>query len=434
MKLYNWSVEWLAVTTLRSTRATSMRHFRSRQRETLKTTPQIVVSEIAGVSCLVIANNPNVDTLITALESHVLQKKRKSDVLALPITLNGQMPAPAVVFSRLGSCRWRLQTFLLFDLDSFFTAAANKSAIYLVNDRALMASGSQSFDFGYAQSNGRSFSPGLHSLEDELRRAGALVASWKRSDLAQLAGFLTEWRNHSAAVAPQQASDDSAAASSKYSLLRCWSSLYSCYFSTGAHHWFTRPWLGNPNANTLSRLSSQNVLQISASPSPLQMLSSLSEIDMHQADGVLAYEVSMRIGMIIRACDAMGIAEDSWGMFYLEDIESMAQSSEMASQLSPASFVSFGDLLVQLFPQLAAAFEGIRARSNRETVAIKCFSHQDAVSGAGPFRLCKDDRDWDASMHSIPPKAEASSYRNIGNAREPALTVLNRCVVSHINT
>lgn len=111
--------------------------------------------------------------------------------------------------------------------------------------------------------------------------------------------------------------------------------------------------------------------------------------------GVLAYETVVQVGIVLRACSALGIDEDCWRLVYPRDL----QTSTATSSATVAAF------LMTFFPQLRAAEEVLGSR----TVVVKYFSH---VSSAPLLQA---------------PKAEAMGmYQTLGTLADPAVAMLSR--------
>lgn len=200
---------------------------------------------------------------------------------------------------------------------------------------------------------------GFNPLPNELQQRGALLSSWPKVDHGHLLDFLECW------LAQEQQNDPH---SQPLSLLNFWHM---------------------NSVQGLSQLQQQiaNSGNTSNGPSPKTAVASAGQ-------GMIAYEVIMQVGFVLRKNEALGIGEDCWRLIYPRDLQ------------SDSSSIPFGQFLSTFFPQMRSVINGIH---DLTTVVVKYFPHALEL----PVQQ--------------PPRSDAApAYQTIGTLDEPAIAVLAR--------
>jgi hypothetical protein len=82
------------------------------------------------------------------------------------------------------------------------------------------------------------------------------------------------------------------------------------------------------------------------------------------ARGLLAYEMTIQVGIVIRKNSEIGLEEDCWRLIYLNDLLSFA-----------TKYSTFDAFLIAFFPQLIPVLAPLLAPSASKMVLMKYFSH-----------------------------------------------------------
>jgi hypothetical protein len=174
---------------------------------------------------------------------------------------------------------------------------------------------------------------GIVALSAALQSCGALVTSWPKAEHAHMLDFLESWRS---------------AESPGVSLLGCWQARHglSSAESSAAGH------------------------------------------------GVLAYEVLMQVGLVLRANADLDIDEDCWRLVYLRDLQSETQTASLSA------------FLMRFFPQLRVVQDKI---AEARTIVVKYLAH----SVTPP-------------LTQAPALQAVGMYQTVGTVDEHASAVLSR--------
>eukprot|EP01034_Spumella_vulgaris_P032604 gene32604-40232_t len=187
-----------------------------------------------------------------------------------------------------------------------------------------------------AQKKVVSQSGGIGSLQAELQQRGALVTSWPKVEHSRMLSFLES-------VMAQQ---------SGMSLQDAWT-FQAIGGNTSDPRWTER-----------------------------------------RGGGVLAYEVVMQVGIVVRKNEALGITEDCWRLVYPRVLEKESSSG--------ATFSAF---LCKFFPQLRSIF----GKLDLESLAVKYSAHK---------------MDPPLSSQSVPVFDATTVYQTVGCLDEPCIDVL----------
>lgn len=211
---------------------------------------------------------------------------------------------------------------------------------------------------------------GFISLPNELQQRGALLSSWPKSDHGHLLDFLECWLAQERQQQPDQQQQQQ-----PLSLLDFW-------------HMNSVQGLSQLQQQiALNNINNSSSGPNSDGPSPEIAMSSTGQ-------GIIAYEIVMQVGFVLRKNEALGIGEDCWRLIYPRDLQ------------SESSAVPFGQFLSTFFPQMRSVMSGIH---DLTSVVVKYFPHALEL----PVQQ--------------PPRSDAVlAYQTIGTLDEPAVAVLAR--------
>eukprot|EP01031_Cornospumella_fuschlensis_P024478 gene24478-29584_t len=351
------------------------------------------------------------------------------------------IPFHAMKFERIGVYVYRGLTSPIFDLDPLLGSGTSagvcmSTPLYLVDEEALAEHLGPRGDSGMVQVTltPQLLAIGVNSLEKLLLRAGALVTSWSPADLPQARWFLDSYRNHCLFSSTQQSAHASTLANSSYT------------FSMGAHPSQTNAnTAAAPNASERVRRrttgtqelkrdlallqlehrgsaesamhnpSSSNNTEASSLPSLLAFWGMVAGgmgmgTGARKGRGVLVYERSSEVGLIVRASAAHNLPYDVWCTYYPDDLPPL-----LASNGNGSGVVSFAHLLQQLLPQTRVLSNNSNRGTDPPLLAIGYYAHlqTQAQSPSSPL---------------LPPASPpaASAYRTVGTLLSPAYEVLSR--------
>jgi hypothetical protein len=211
---------------------------------------------------------------------------------------------------------------------------------------------------------------GKISLVNELQQRKALLTSWPRREFSQLRTFVNAWQD--------SARGDSSV--SKRSILDFWRSR-----------------------------------QLQQAPTASSQHSS--------AQGVILYELSVSVGLVVRACPAVGLNEDVWCSVYPNEMQ-----AAMSSQ-------TFGAFLENLFPQLKAINGRLQTQSSSSDtqgndVTVKYYPHKKVrTPQAGPGQKTMSSSEIQSGggdSVETPARVPMTCYQTIGTFSLPAVRVISR--------
>lgn len=121
-----------------------------------------------------------------------------------------------------------------------------------------------------------------------------------------------------------------------------------------------------------------------------------------RGSGVLAYEVVMQVGIVLRKNVALGIEEDCWRLIYPRALEKESSSSD-----------TFGAFLCKFFPQLRSIFNKLCssdvAGQSLENLVIKYCAHR-----------------MEPPLCQVPVYEASTVYQTVGTLNEPCGDILAR--------
>jgi hypothetical protein len=203
----------------------------------------------------------------------------------------------------------------------------------------------------------------------ELKRMNALVASWQHGEYLQFKEFVDEWNRERL-----DGQSDNASLIDKWTFASC----------GGASHL-----LDDGHAVKRPKLDVQR--------------ESIPVFRSTMGIGVIVYETSTKIGIVIRRNASMGIVQDIWRTIYPQEFLQMFYGC-VSNIESPQSFLVI--MLSRVFPQ----FQSLLIKCSMCDIAVSYTSHLQ-VNNTG---TC------------VVPQMVESSYRSIGRANEPAILMLSR--------
>jgi hypothetical protein len=164
--------------------------------------------------------------------------------------------------------------------------------------------------------------------------------------------------------------------------------------------------------------------------------------------GVLAYEISLQHGIVIRT-DTTNEANTMWTMMYLHDIlpsavASSTGSSSVVSSSSSSSWTCY-DFFCLIFPQFALLSshliqgEGLGEAAGKKRVGIKYLAHpmtngNSSTSHSGGYDEPSSPLSvstLQGASHGPPSKPILSAYQTIGLLSDPATKIIPRSPPPH---
>jgi hypothetical protein len=115
--------------------------------------------------------------------------------------------------------------------------------------------------------------------------------------------------------------------------------------------------------------------------------------------GLLAYEMTIQVGIVIRKNSEIGLEEDCWRLIYLNDLLSFA-----------TKYSTFDSFLIAFFPQLIPVLAPLLSPSASKMVLMKYFSHHFTLPLQQPPTM----------------NEKLSSYQTIGLLNEMTETIFSR--------
>lgn len=207
---------------------------------------------------------------------------------------------PAVRFERVSGKEWEFKENKIFNIESL---VMNVNSVFYLLDENKLSAEERSTKKIWSTCNG------FISLQSELQQRGALITSWPKFDHSHMLDFLESWisQDH------------------QTSLIEFWN-----------HGLFNS---SSSRANSFAAGKEQ------------------------EGSGIIAYEVVMQVGMVLRKNDKLGIREDCWRLIYPSDL------------LNDSQAASFGGFLMNFFPQLRSVLSKLTSDQISTTV-VKYFPHK----------------------------------------------------------
>lgn len=240
----------------------------------------------------------------------------------------------ALRFERVGLREWETRQCRIYDIDSFLQKS---DSLMLLDERR----------FSSAEASQRQLiSAGeVVELQAELEQRGLCVACWGAEDLPQLRALLQHWRE-------------------------------GAWPQTLLEHWRRGSGRPAPSKHTVGQREDSSEDDQPGLP----------------GHGCLAYEVVVQLGFVVRAGDAMGLAEDCWRRLY---------PRELLAEVS-GSFAAF---LATVFPQTK-----------------KCLTDSSLFA----HTIVKYRVHRTAATSGVPPRLPSDTYQTIGTLQDHAADVINR--------
>ncbi len=206
---------------------------------------------------------------------------------------------PALRFERVGGKEWEFKENKVYNIESL---VANVNSVFCLLDETRLSHEEKKTKRFISHNNG------FVSLQGELQHRGALLTSWPKFDHSHMLDFLECWLNQDHDL----------------TLLDFWK---------------------------MSSVGSNGGIEHSTSSSIPQGL------------GIIAYEVVMQVGVVLRKNDTLGIKEDCWRLIYPLDLQCETMST------------SFGSFLISFFPQLRNILNRLSMEDLRNII-VKYYPHK----------------------------------------------------------
>jgi hypothetical protein len=290
----------------------------------------------------------------------------------------------SIRFERVGVSEWEMKESRIFDIESLLKTT--DCVVSLVDESKFSRDEVQDLLL-VSRSNG------LVNLQSELQTRRALIASWPKAEHSNLLDFINEWRRE---------------VNSEVSLIKFWdSSAHSGRSSVASS---ARPAvtkvpstenIQSSSAGAWAGLSSSSLAERSVGGEQRRPSNSSSVPETSgtprpsPSTGVVVYEVVIKVGFIIRACESLNILEDCWRVIYPRDL--------LSSSLQ-APFTTF---LGEFFPQLRSRLCKLE---NPDDFVVKYCAHQGN----------------NEKLSQPPSPLSASCYQTIGTMNETAASMIGR--------
>jgi hypothetical protein len=294
-------------------------------------------------------------------------------------------------FERISLKEWNFVEMKIFNIESFLSA--NSTSFFLIDENSFFQSDQRikkehrlvSSSSSSSSSSGVGGGRGMVSLSNELQsRNRSLITSWTKKDLPHLSDFL------SSVVS-------SSSSSGAVSLLDYWKNT------------------NNTNQSSSSSATAMEVVSNNNQDSMSQSLQSFSE-QRDKGKGVIVYEITIQIGIVVRKNAELGIEEDCWRLIYLNDLQTFVKQYE--------SFYAF---LMAFFPQLIPAFLPF-LNKKKTSKAAKEEEEQDSISNNKMVLVRYSSHPFpEPPVQEPPAKLEKlSSYQTIGLLSESTEMIFSR--------
>lgn len=301
-----------------------------------------------------------------SLNQHLSPASVSSTNISTRSSLIGfHQPLQILRFTKISSQTWLLNIDKVYQIELFLTKLSG-SVVYLIDDKLLPQ---QEWSEQKLTSMHHNQLSGVNELQKELELRQALVTSWPPQLHEQLIGFVNNWSISMSHYEEQKTIHDRGSPSSPSSIrnetpLNEPPSLLSL--------WWNGP-------ITLPRRPSSST-------------------------GVLAYEISLQLGVVIRAYPSMDDTS-MWCLMYLHDI------------LHDPEFSSWtcADFFSRIFPQFASLTRHLtQGQGDINRIAIKYCSH--------PMTAPIDQHE----IFLPPSNTVLSAYQTIGLLSDPAPKIISR--------
>lgn len=259
---------------------------------------------------------------------------------------SGQPPFVLVLrFDRLSLRDWQVAEMKVFDIDNFL--AQHPQPTFFLLDEAELFLSEPAIPRDKRLRAASAQTGGMISLLEEFQGNGSsatrrksLVTSWSRKDHRHLQHFL------------------------------------ECWLSTSS----SSP---SPSPSLLDLWSSQNPFNPAPSSSG------------QRGRGVIAYEVTVQVGLVLRKNEELGLTEDCWRLVYLADLWQLA-----------SRFETFGGFLTAFFPQLIPLLVG---QQKHQQLLLKYCAHS-----------------FDLPVQQPPALEKSSAYQTVGLLHESTEAIFSR--------
>lgn len=211
----------------------------------------------------------------------------------------------------------------------------------------------------------------MNTLEKTFSASRSVIASWTSSDFIHFKSFITNWQEHQSLSLSNTNNDKNNVVkkrkySSKMSLLEYWQSIH--------------------------RSLVRNI--------------ELTENN-NQGRGVIVFERNMEVGLIIRANSQLQLEEDTWCIYYPDDVGTATGTADGST---------FADFLSALLPQCYSLVDFVQSndgnsnsnnlRNKRCAITYYCHKNVD--------------------LSSPPQRAALNEYRTIGTLDKPYEAILTK--------
>jgi hypothetical protein len=205
-------------------------------------------------------------------------------------------------FERVGGKEWEFKENKVYNIESL---VGNINSVFCLLDETKLSLDERKSKRFISHTNG------FVSLQAELQHRGALLTSWPKFDHSHMLDFLECWLGQDHDV----------------TLLDFWK---------------------------MSSVSGNGV-------ATRDHLSTNSSVP--QGLGILAYEVIMQVGIVLRKNESLGIKEDCWRLIYPLDLQCETMST------------SFGSFLISFFPQLRNILNRL-SMEDLKNIIVKYYPHK----------------------------------------------------------
>jgi hypothetical protein len=309
-----------------------------------------------------------------------LQANGRSAAGSLSNTIH-RHSASVLRFERVGGKEWEYKEIKVFNIDTLLQNY--HGTVFLVDETKLSTEERQKRKF-------TTQSMGLISLSHELQQRNALVTSWPKNDHPHLRDFIEYWWNNSSASNSTSPNHVNGAASTSI----------AANVETMLQYWQRHSTSGGVLSEGEGGLSNSSAASMDVVQDEINAAASAA----CGGQGILAYEVVVQVGIVLRTNDALGIEEDCWRLVYPQ---------EFLSYGSDESTATFAQFLIKMFPQVRSVLLKI---DDLSTVIVKYFPHA-----------------LESSVVSQPPKDDTvTAYQTIGTLSEQLEHVLSRFETSYL--
>jgi hypothetical protein len=325
-------------------------------------------------------------------------------------------PLQILRFTRISNHLWLLNVDKVYQIESFLQKHSS-SVMYLLDDKMIPAEEWRNRKLESLDQD--QTINGINDLQVELEIRKMFVTSWPPQLHDQLLGFVNNWNG-----------------------------LLHHYEEQKQQRFHLRQQQQNSSDERLSPSSPsslQNESHLASDPPTLLSLWDSGPISLmtkssNPSSGILAYEISLQHGLVIR-CDTAGASDDNtmWSMIYLHDL---LHPSPMPTT-SPASWTCY-DIFCRIFPQFSAFISHITQGTNDiSSIGVKYCTHSmnssTAASTSSPFSVSSSAMNQEGNcsptpscprqdLQRAPPNPISSAYQTIGVLSDPSSKIIARFV------